>query len=110
MGVQQGGFKNGVASLGTAFTPEQARELRRVANKLYLCFDGDAAGQAATARSIDMLVEEGLAVSIVALPGGADPDDLLLEEGAEPFGRPLPTPHPSVHFKIQPPCNPPPSK
>jgi DNA primase len=98
--LHQAGFRNAVASLGTAFTPEQARELRRVAGKLYLCFDGDAAGQAATARSIDMLVEEGLAVSIVALPSGKDPDELILESGAEAFASLLAGAQRWVDFKI----------
>jgi DNA primase len=98
--LHQAGFRNAVASLGTAFTPEQARELRRVAAKLYLCFDGDAAGQAATARSIDMLVEEGLAVSIVALPAGKDPDELILESGAEAFASLLAGAQRWVDFKI----------
>ena len=65
-----------------------------------LCFDGDAAGQAATARSIDMLVEEGLAVSIVALPGGVDPDELILEQGAEALGLLLASAQRWVDFKI----------
>jgi len=98
--LHQAGFRNAVASLGTAFTPEQARELRRVASKLYLCFDGDAAGQAATARSIDMLVEEGLAVSIVVLPVGKDPDDLILESGPEAFATLLAGAKRWVDFKI----------
>lgn len=98
--LHQAGFRNAVASLGTAFTPEQARELRRVASKLYLCFDGDAAGQAATARSIDMLVEEGLAVSIVALPSGTDPDELILESGAEAFAALIAGAQRWVDFKI----------
>lgn len=85
IGLHQAGITNAVASLGTAFTPEQARELRRVANNLYLCFDGDRAGQAATARSIDMLVDEGLAVRVVALPAGVDPDDFVRERGAAAF-------------------------
>ena len=83
--LHQAGFANAVASLGTAFTPEQARELRRVAPNLYLCFDGDAAGQAATSRSIDMLVDEGLTVEVVALPTGKDPDEYVRDEGAERF-------------------------
>jgi DNA primase len=98
--LHQAGFRNAVASLGTAFTPEQARELRRVAGKLYLCFDGDAAGQAATARSIDMLVEEGLAVSIVALPAGKDPDELILESGPDAFAALLAGAKRWVDFKI----------
>jgi len=103
--LHQAGFKNAVASLGTAFTPEQARELRRVASKLYLCFDGDAAGQAATARSIDMLVEEGLAVSIVVLPAGTDPDELILRGGAEAFRTLLAAAQRWVDFKIELACD-----
>src|SRR5215469_12502438 len=99
--LHQAGFKNAVASLGTAFTPEQARELRRVANKLYLCFDGDAAGQAATARSIDMLVEEGLAVSIVALPSGTDPDQFILEHGRDAFASLLTNAQRWIDYKIE---------
>jgi DNA primase len=99
--LHQAGFGNAVASLGTAFTPEQARELRRVASRLYLCFDGDAAGQAATARSIYMLVEEGLGVRIVALPAGKDPDELVLEGGAQAFERLLAGAQRWVDFKIE---------
>ncbi len=87
LALHQAGFGNAVASLGTAFTVEQARELRRVASNLYLCFDGDAAGQAATARSIDMLNEEGLSVRVARLPEGRDPDDIVLRDGAEAFRR-----------------------
>ena len=99
--LHQAGLRNAVASLGTAFTPEQARELRRVASRLYLCFDGDAAGQAATARSIDMLVEEGLAVRIVALPAGKDPDELIAEGGVQSIERMLAGAQPWVDFKIE---------
>jgi len=99
--LHQAGLRNAVASLGTAFTPEQARELRRVASRLYLCFDGDAAGQAATARSIDMLVEEGLAVRIVALPAGKDPDELIAESGVQALERMLAGAQPWVDFKIE---------
>jgi len=98
--LHQAGFGNTVASLGTAFTPEQARELRRVAPNLYLCFDGDAAGQAATARSIDMLVEEGLSVEVVAIPGGDDPDEFVREHGAEAFRSLLDASMPWKDFKL----------
>jgi DNA primase len=102
--LHQNGFANAVASLGTAFTPEQARELRRVAPNLYLCFDGDAAGQAATARSIDMLVEEGLNVRIVPLPAGKDPDEILLQQGADAFAAMLDASVKWVDFKIDMAC------
>jgi DNA primase len=102
--LHQAGFGNAVASLGTAFTPEQARELRRVAHNLYLCFDGDAAGQAATARSIDMLVEEGLKIRIVQLPAGKDPDELILAEGPAAFRALIDSSLPWVDFKIEQAC------
>ncbi len=98
--LHQAGFTNAVASLGTAFTPEQARELRRVSHNLYLCFDGDTAGQAATARSIDMLRDEGLKIRIVQLPAGKDPDELILAEGKEAFRTLLDSSLPWVDFKI----------
>ncbi len=100
LALHQAGFGNAVASLGTAFTIEQARELRRVANNLYLCFDGDAAGQAATARSIDMLVDEGLMVRVVQLPQGRDPDSIVLDEGADAFSALVDGSVPWIDFKI----------
>jgi DNA primase catalytic core len=58
--LHQAGFTNAVASLGTAFTPEQAAEIRKYAERVFLCFDADAAGGAATAKSIDVLSRGGL--------------------------------------------------
>ena len=105
IGLHQAGFGNAVASLGTAFTQEQARELRRVASNLYLCFDGDAAGQTATARSIDMLIDEGLSVRVVSLPAGKDPDEIVLDGGATAFSALLTQSIPWVDFKIDTACN-----
>jgi len=103
--LHQAGFGNTVASLGTAFTPEQARELRRVASNLYLCFDGDAAGQAATARSIDMLAEEGLQVRVARLPQGRDPDDIVLTDGPAAFAELLEQSQRWRDFKIELACS-----
>ncbi len=100
LALHQAGFGNVVATSGTAFTPEQARELRRVANNVYLCFDGDAAGQAATTRNVDMLVEEGLHIEVVTLPGGRDPDDLVREGGPEAFATLLAASRSWTDFKI----------
>ena len=99
--LHQAGFANAVASLGTAFTPEQARELRRVASNVYLCFDGDAAGLAATARSIDMLSEEGLTVEVVALPSGTDPDAFVKANGTAAFAALLNASVPWKDFKLE---------
>ncbi|HEV3104439.1 MAG TPA: DNA primase, partial [Trinickia sp.] len=105
LALHQAGFGNAVASLGTAFTVEQARELRRVANNLYLCFDGDAAGQAATARSIDMLVDEGLMVRVARLPDGRDPDSIVLEDGPDAFSALLEASQKWIDFKIELACS-----
>ena len=83
--LHQGGVTNAVASLGTAFTADQARELRKATDNVVLCFDGDAAGQAATSKSVDLLVAEGLAVKILPLPTGEDPDSFVHSKGGDLF-------------------------
>jgi DNA primase len=67
--------------MGTALTEQQVRELARLTRRAYLCFDGDAAGEAATLRGMEIAVAAGLSVGIVALPPGLDPADLA--EGFE---------------------------
>ncbi len=105
LALHQAGFTNAVASLGTALSLQQARELHRVADNLYLCFDGDAAGQAATVRSIDMLVDEGLHVLVAALPPGRDPDDVVREGGKAAFAALLDSSRDWTEFKIEQACS-----
>jgi len=81
----QAGLANAVASLGTAFTPTQARLLARSTNRVVFSYDGDAAGATATARSVDLLLERGFEVRVVDLPGGLDPDDFIRERGAAAY-------------------------
>ena len=83
--LHQAGFTNAVASLGTAFTPEQAAELRKYAQRIFLCFDADGAGGAATAKAIVMLREAGCAPFVVTLPPGDDPDTFVRSAGAPAF-------------------------
>jgi DNA primase len=64
-----------VASMGTALTERQLKELSRLTRKLYLCFDADAAGEAATLRGMDLAAALGFDVRVVALPPGTDPAD-----------------------------------
>lgn len=85
----EAGFDHAVASLGTAFTPEQARLLARYTNRVIVSYDGDAAGGSATARTLDLLLEKGFEVRVVELPAGLDPDDLIRREGAEAYGQRL---------------------
>ncbi|MDD4183173.1 MAG: DNA primase [Candidatus Omnitrophica bacterium] len=71
------GIKNIVASLGTALTVEQIRLIRRYTNNVTLVYDSDKAGQMATLRALDLLLENDLKVRVVSLPQGFDPDSLV---------------------------------
>jgi DNA primase len=73
--LRQAGFEPVVASMGTALTERQLRELGRLTRKLYLCFDSDAAGQDATLRGMELAVAQGFDVRVVTLPKGQDPAD-----------------------------------
>lgn len=98
--LHQAGIEHAVASLGTAFTADQARELRKAAEHVFVCFDADAAGQSATAKSIDVLLAEGLQVRIVELPRDEDPDSFVRRRGAEAFRERLTAAQQWVQFKI----------
>jgi DNA primase len=78
--LHQAGFANAVASMGTALTAEQASELGSLAPLVLLCLDADAAGQTAAARAASVLPSR-LELRVVPLPSGADPADIVGEEG-----------------------------
>ncbi|HVN62558.1 MAG TPA: DNA primase [Gaiellaceae bacterium] len=73
--LRQAGLGPVVASMGTALTERQLKELGRLTRTLYLCFDGDAAGEAATLRGMELAASQGFDVKVVALPPGLDPAD-----------------------------------
>lgn len=79
------GVSNTVASLGTALTQQQARLLKRYAPTVYVAYDGDAAGQNATLRGLDILTAEGLHVRVIVIPDSLDPDDYVHKYGKEAF-------------------------
>ncbi len=83
--VFESGLQNVVAPQGTAFTPAQARLLKRYAETAILCFDSDRAGRTAVERSLPILLSAGLAVRVAALPSGEDPDSLIRKSGADSF-------------------------
>ena len=92
LALHQRGMRAAVASMGTALTEAQLRELRRLARRLYLCFDADAAGAEATLRGMDLAHREFEEVRVVPLPPGEDPasaPESFLErlEGAESYPR-----------------------
>lgn len=85
IGLYEAGFSNAVASLGTALTDSQARLLQRFTDEVVIAFDGDAAGEAATWRGLEILRNRGLKVRVVELPGGEDPDTFVRTYGSQAF-------------------------
>jgi len=83
LSLYQSGFTNVVASSGTALTREQAKTISRYADKVFIAYDGDAAGVAAATRAAEELVRFGLKVRVVSFPEDADPDSLLREKGPD---------------------------
>lgn len=99
--LYQAGIKNVVASSGTAFTQTQARLLSRYAEKVYLFFDADTAGQSATFRSVDLLFSEGIEVFVVSLKQGEDPDSFLRKFGVEAVREKIQKARPLIDFKYE---------
>src|SRR4051794_16296677 len=73
--LRQAGFQPVVASMGTALTEQQLKELGRLTKRLWLAFDGDAAGESATLRGMELAVSLGFEVKVIPLPPGIDPAD-----------------------------------
>ncbi|MCF0051032.1 DNA primase [Dyadobacter sp. LJ53] len=83
--LNQGGIENVVASSGTSLTVEQIRLIGRFTPNVTILYDGDIAGIKAALRGLDLVLEEGLNVSIVLFPDGDDPDSYVRKVGAEAF-------------------------
>jgi DNA primase len=86
--LHQAGFKNAVATLGTAFTARQMEQLWQLAPEPVICFDGDRAGEAAAARAVDRMLpvlRAGHSFRFAFMPQGQDPDDLVQSAGPAAF-------------------------
>ncbi len=83
--ASQYGIKNVVATCGTALTPAQVSLLKNHTLNAVMVFDPDPAGQAATERGFELLLEQGMSVKTVTLPEGQDPDSFILSRGSEAF-------------------------
>ncbi len=81
--VNQAGFTNAVATLGTALTSEQAMLMKRYADEIIICYDADEAGQKATARAIPILRNAGLLIRVLSIPNGKDPDEFIRSHGVD---------------------------
>jgi DNA primase catalytic core len=104
--LHQAGFENAVASLGTSFTQEQAHEMKKYAERAFLCFDGDAAGGTAATKAAEIasrvMAHAGASVRVVLLPLGADPDSFVREHGSESFRKLLARSKPAIEFRLDP--------
>ena len=97
----EGGVENAIAPLGTAFTEQHARILKRYAQTAVLCFDADNAGVKACERAFRELAPEGLSVKVVELPAGDDPDTYLKAHGVEGFRKKVVEARDFFDFKIE---------
>ena len=98
--AHKNGFKNSIASLGTAFTEEQAELIKRYAENAYIAYDADTAGNKATLRGLDILSSTGINVKVIELDEGSDPDQLLKNQGAETFAKLINEAENLIDFKI----------
>ena len=89
LSLWEAGFKNTVATLGTAFTSFHAQLLKKYVKTVILVFDGDRAGLQASERSLPFLLKAGLKVKFLSLPENQDPDDFIKHRGAELFQKHL---------------------
>ncbi|NQV49519.1 MAG: DNA primase [Candidatus Marinimicrobia bacterium] len=83
--LYQEGFQNVVAGTGTAFTPEQASLIKRFADKVLVCYDGDGAGQKAAQKAGLTLLDKGLDVRIIRLSAAEDPDSFFDNQDHKAF-------------------------
>ncbi len=79
--LNQAGFTDAVATLGTAITTEQAMLMKRYCDEVVICYDADEAGQKATQRAIGILRNAGLSVKVITIPDGKDPDEFIRKNG-----------------------------
>lgn len=95
------GIKNAVACMGTALTDGQARELSRMTETLYVCYDGDGAGKKATIRNVDILAKFVQNVRVISLDEGKDPDETVREGGVEAFVKKQKEALPVIEYKLK---------
>jgi DNA primase len=88
--MHQSGFENVVASSGTSLTVEQIKAIHRFTNNITVLYDGDSAGEKASVRAIDLLLEEGMNVKVLMFPDNDDPDSFSKKVTAEEFQNYIP--------------------
>lgn len=99
--LHQAGFTNAVASLGTAFTTQQAGLLKRYTDQVVLTYDSDGAGIKAALRAIPILKEAGISVKVLNMKPAKDPDEFIRQMGAEAFQERIDQAQNSFMFEIE---------
>ncbi len=99
--LNQAGFTEAVASLGTALTQEQAKLIKRFADEVVISYDADGAGQNAAARAAEILKPADLKVRILKIPGAKDPDEFIREHGREAFATLLERSEDHMEFTLE---------
>ena len=92
------GITNCIATMGTALTKQNANLLKKMANNIILCFDGDKAGEDATLSAINILKEIDVTPKVVRLPEDLDPDEYILKYGKDSFKSRIDNPESSIEF------------
>lgn len=99
--LHQYGVNNVVASLGTALTSNQAKLMKRYADKVIIAYDADLAGQNATMRGLDILKKEGFDVRVLTVPSGKDPDEFIRNNGKDAFYKLISDALPLIAYRIK---------
>lgn len=99
--MYQAGFRRAVASMGTSLTENQAKLLSRLTDTVYICYDGDAAGQKATVRGMDILDRAGLEVRVMTVPEKLDPDEYIKKYGKDEFEKLIDAALPLPDYKLK---------
>jgi DNA primase len=99
--LYQAGVRICAASLGTAFTSEQAKLLSRFARKTVVNYDGDSAGVKAARRAIEPLLAQDFEIEILVLPNGQDPDDFIRANGVEAYRNQYRNAYPHLQFVLE---------
>ncbi len=95
------GIINCIATMGTALTKQNATLLKKAANNIILCFDGDSAGEEATTKAINIFKELDVVPKIVRLEEELDPDEYILKYGVDKFKNKINNPESSIEFLIE---------
>ena len=96
----EAGIENIVAPLGTAFTPDHAKILKRHTDEVVLCFDSDTAGLNAASKAFRILAPSGMLIRLALLPEGEDPDSLIQKKGIDALREILDTAPEFFDFQI----------